>query len=107
LTRAVNTLQQDTSRTLLAVQKVSDHLDGDLTQLTPMLRDTLLTAQRAIKDADVTLAHTAEFTAPGAPARSDLEEALRKLAIASEALRNFAETIERNPQALIRGGARQ
>jgi paraquat-inducible protein B len=86
---------------------VSDDLDRDLTQLSPMVRDTLVSAQRAIQKADVTLAHTAEVTAPGAPARADLEEALRKLAIASEALRNFAETIERNPQALITGGPRQ
>ncbi len=35
--------------------------------------------------------------------RADLEQALRNLAVASEALRSFSETIDRNPQALITG----
>jgi len=100
-------VQGDTSRTLASVQKLSDHVDADLTQLTPQLHDTLATAQRSLQDADAALAHTAEMTAPGAPMRADLETALRNLAVASEALRDFSETIDRNPQALITGVSRR
>ncbi|MDR3415206.1 MAG: MlaD family protein [Nevskia sp.] len=106
LTKAVTQLQNDTSRTLRSVQQLSDHVDTQLAQLSPQLRDTLQTAQHALQDADSALAHTAELTAPGAPARADLESALRNLAIASEALRDFSETIDRNPQALITGVSR-
>ncbi|WP_029919239.1 MlaD family protein [Nevskia soli] len=103
LTKAVGQLQSDTARTLASVQKLSDHVDTAVTTLSPQLNQTLLTAQSALKDADATLAHTSELTAPGAPMRADLEQALRNLAIASEALRNFSETIDRNPQSLITG----
>lgn len=103
LTKAIGQLQGDTARTLASVQKLSDHVDTAVTTLSPQLSQTLMTAQSALKDADTTLAHTSELTAPGAPMRADLEQALRNLAIASEALRNFSETIDRNPQSLITG----
>jgi paraquat-inducible protein B len=103
LTGAINRLQGDTERTLASVQKLSEHVDTAVTTLSPQLNDTLQTAQKALKDADTTLAHTSELTAPGAPLRSDLEQALRNLAVASEALRSFSETIDRNPQVLVTG----
>jgi paraquat-inducible protein B len=107
LTKAIEQLQGDASRTLASVQKLSEHVDRAVTTLSPQLDQTLQTAQAALKDADATLAHTSELTAPGAPLRANLEEALRNLAVASEALRNFSETIDRNPQALILGGPKQ
>ena len=103
LTKAISQLQGDTASTLASVQKLSDHVDTAVTTLSPQLSQTLVTAQSALKDADATLAHTSELTAPGAPMRADLEQALRNLAIASEALRSFSETIDRNPQSLITG----
>ncbi|HZR38087.1 MAG TPA: MlaD family protein [Nevskia sp.] len=107
LTRAVTQLQGDTQRTLASVQKLSEHVDTAVTTLSPQLNQTLATAQKALTDADATLAHTSELTAPGAPLRADLEEALRNLAVASEALRSFSETIDRNPQALVTGVTRK
>lgn len=107
LTKAITQLQGDTARTLASVQKLSDHVDTHLSELSPQLQATLVQAQRSLKDADATLAHTAELTAPGAPMRSDLEESLRNLAVASESLRNFSETIDRNPQVLLTGGSKQ
>lgn len=106
LTRAIDQLQSQTARTLASVQKLSDHVDGAVTTLSPRLDQTLAVAQKALKDADATLAHTSELTAPGAPLRADLEQALRNLAVASEALRSFSETIDRNPQALVTGVSR-
>jgi len=103
LTHAVTQLQQDSSRTLAAVQKLSEDLDQQVGTLSPQLRETLATAQHALADADATLAHTAELTAPGGAARSDLDDALRNLALASQSLRDFAATIDRNPQALVTG----
>ena len=107
LTKAVTQLQGDTERTLASVQKLSAHVDAAVTTLSPQLSDTLQTAQKALKDADTTLAHTSELTAPGAPLRADLEQALRNLAVASEALRSFSETIDRNPQALVTGVSKE
>jgi len=107
LTRAVEQLQGQTARTLASVEKLSTHVDGAVTTLAPQLDQTLQVAQKALKDADSTLAHTSELTAPGAPLRADLEEALRNLAVASEALRSFSETIDRNPQVLVTGVSRQ
>lgn len=106
LTQAVAQLQGQTARTLASVEKLSTHVDGAVTTLAPQLDQTLQVAQKALKDADSTLAHTSELTAPGAPLRADLEQALRNLAVASEALRSFSETIDRNPQALVTGVSR-
>jgi paraquat-inducible protein B len=104
LNKAIAQLQGDTSRTLASVQKLSEHVDGAVTTLAPELDQTLRTAQAALHDADATLSHTAELSAPGAPMRADLEETLRNLSIAATALREFSETIDRNPQALLLGG---
>lgn len=107
LNREIAKLEFETARTLGSVRKLSDDLDQQVVTLSPQLRDTLTAAQHALEHADATLAHTAQVTAPGAPERADLEEALHNLAIASEAMRSFAETIDRNPQAVITGRSRR
>jgi paraquat-inducible protein B len=44
-----------------------------------------------------------QLTAPRSPLRSDLESAARDLAASAGSLRNFSQTLERDPSALLTG----
>lgn len=96
--------------TLAAVRGTADKASATLDVAGPQLNKTLASAElalgraeKALGAAEQTLANTAELTAPGAPLRADLEQALRDLAASAESLRSFADTVERNPNALVFG----
>ncbi|ROH89418.1 MCE family protein [Stagnimonas aquatica] len=96
--------------TLAAVRGTADKASATLDVAGPQLNKTLSSAEAALSRAEKTLsaaeqtlANTAELTAPGAPLRADLEQALRDLAASAESLRSFADTVERNPNALVFG----
>ncbi|MDP3856171.1 MAG: MlaD family protein [Stagnimonas sp.] len=95
---------------LHSVRGVADRANATLETAGPQLTRTLASAELALAraektlaSADATLAQTAELTAPGAPLRADLEQAMRDLAASAESLRSFADSIERNPNALVFG----
>lgn len=96
--------------TLQSVRRVADQAGATLDVAGPQLNKTLASAEAALSraektlaNADATLAQTAELTAPGAPLRAELEQAMRDLAASAESLRSFAESVERNPNALVFG----
>lgn len=67
------------------------------------LSRTLLTADRAARQAENLLRSLNGLAEPRSQFRDDLEAAVRDLAVSASALRGFAETIERNPNALLMG----
>lgn len=96
--------------TLRAVERTAAQASGTLEKLGPELEQTLQAAtvtlkrtEQTLASADATLSQTAEMTAPGAPLRTDLEQSLRDLAASAESLRDFATTVERQPNVLIFG----
>lgn len=98
------------NKTLLSMQGTSDQAQQILLTVGPSLNETLGAAQRAMariettmQSADVAVAQVAEITAPGAPIRADLEQSLRDLSASVESLRHFADTVERQPNAVIFG----
>jgi paraquat-inducible protein B len=69
------------------------------------LSQTLADAERALQSVD-TLARSANgLIDPHSQPRADIEAMLRDLAASSSALRDFAQTVERNPSTLLRGRA--
>lgn len=95
---------------LASMRSTADKAGATLDVAGPQLNRTLASAElalsraeRTLGAAEQTLANTAELTAPGAPLRADLEQALRDLAASAESLRSFADTVERNPNALVFG----
>lgn len=80
---------------------------GEVRQLTTSartdLRTTLRSADQAMQQASTTLASIDGIVADDAQSRRDIDRALRNLAQASTALRSFADTVERNPNALVVG----
>lgn len=104
--RAIMTL----NATLKSIERTSDEARKTLATSGPALDATLKSAQTAMariettmQSADAAVANVNEMTAPGAPIRAELEQSLRDLAASAESLRNFADTVERQPNAVIFG----
>ena len=79
--------------TLKAVEKAAGRLDREVV---PELKTTLENARRTFESAQKTLAQDS-------PVQNDLREALQEVSRASEALRALVDSIERQPDSLIRG----
>jgi paraquat-inducible protein B len=82
--------------TLETTNRLADRLERDVT---PEARATLIEARRALAAVDQTLASDA-------PLEQDLRQSLKQLTRAAEALRSLADYLERHPEALLRGKAR-
>jgi paraquat-inducible protein B len=67
---------------------------------------TLAAADRTLRRAEALLDSLNGLAEPRSQFRGDLEAAVRDLAASARSLRNFGETIERNPNALLMGRGR-
>jgi paraquat-inducible protein B len=89
-----------TDETLLALRQTLDSTNQLVerlqTQVAPEITGTLDEVRRALGDADATLSSEG-------PLQLRLQQTLRQLTRAAEALRSLADTLERHPEALIRG----
>jgi paraquat-inducible protein B len=79
--------------TLKTVDKAAGHIDRDVV---PELKATLENARKTFESAQRTLAQDS-------PVQTELRDALREVSRASEALRALADSIERQPDSLLRG----
>ncbi|MGZ5084684.1 MAG: PqiB family protein [Usitatibacter sp.] len=79
--------------TLKTVDKAATRIDRDVI---PELTKTLENARRTFESAQRTLAQDS-------PVQNDLRDALQEVGRASEALRSLADSIERQPDSLLRG----
>ena len=89
LRRALESLD----RTLKTVEKTVARVDSDVI---PEIKSTLENARKTFDSAQKTLAQDS-------PVQTDLREALQEVSRASEALRALVDSIERQPDSLIRG----
>jgi paraquat-inducible protein B len=83
-------------RTLETTNRLVDRLEHDVA---PEVRSTLLEARRALGDVDQTLS-------ADAPLEQNLQQSLKQLTRAAEALRSLADYLDRHPEALLRGKPR-
>ncbi|MBC7953267.1 MAG: MCE family protein [Rhodospirillaceae bacterium] len=67
------------------------------------LRTTLRSADQALQQARTTLTSVNGIVADDTRSRADIDSALQNLAQASNALRSFADTVERNPNSILIG----
>lgn len=100
---AVRTLQADASvalhdldSALVSVRQQVDARGGELGH-------TLAAADRTMSQAEKLLASLNGAAEPGSDLREDLQATVRDLAASASSLRNFAETVERNPNAIVMG----
>jgi paraquat-inducible protein B len=83
----------DLRQTLQTGTKLMQRLDSELA---PEMRGTLDDARKALVAAEKALASDSQL-------QQDAREAMREVARAAKAIRLLADTLERNPEALIRG----
>jgi paraquat-inducible protein B len=78
-------------------------IDGQVDPLSREVRDTLVGAQRAMTSVEQTAAAATTMIEPGSPLDYDLRQSLRAVSNAADAMRQFADFLERNPSALLYG----
>ena len=88
---------------LQSINSLSSTTEHVIVRLQPDLEATLASARQAAHAADLGFQSLADMTAPGSPVREDLQSAVRDLAQTSRSLRDVAELLERQPNALIFG----
>ena len=75
-------------------------IQADIAKTTASLRTALQTAESALEEVDGMVSENSEF-------RYQIDIFLREIALMARSLRSFAEYLERNPDALIRGKVRR
>jgi paraquat-inducible protein B len=71
--------------------------------LSSELRETMVGAQRAMTTVEKTASAATTLIEPGSPLDHDLRQSLNAVGQAADALRLFADYLERNPSALLYG----
>jgi paraquat-inducible protein B len=96
-------VQGDLRTTMAELQNLIGTANREAGPLIESLRTTARSVEQAVGQASTVLSNTNDLVSRNAPVRSDLETSMRNLSQASRSLRSFAETLERNPNALLLG----
>ena len=89
--------------TLASVQKLSASLDRSVGPLGDSLRTTAERAQVLEEELRKTLDSTRALIEPGSPLSYQLQNTLQEVSAAARSVRSLAETLERDPSAIVRG----
>ena len=96
-------VQGDLRTTMAELQSLIGTANQEAGPLIESLRTTARSVEQAVGQANTVLGNANDLVSRNAPIRSDLETSMRNLSLASRSLRSFAETLERNPNALLLG----
>jgi paraquat-inducible protein B len=102
---AVQHVERDATSTLDEARGLGRDGRQQLAARGAELSRTLGNADKALGDADKMLQAVNSLVAPRSQARDDLETMLRDLSASASALRDFSQTIERDPSVVLRGRA--
>jgi paraquat-inducible protein B len=91
-----STALHDADLLLVDAHRQVDNRGGELSR-------ALISADRAVNQAEIFLRSLNSLAEPRAQFRGNLEAAVRDLAATASSLRSFAETVERNPNSLLLG----
>lgn len=98
---------RDTRAAIAGLGRTIDRAEGLITRLDGLasgeIRDTVLETRDTMAEARAAIADTRRLLADDAPVQQDLRAALQELTRAAEALRHLADTLDRHPEALLRG----
>jgi paraquat-inducible protein B len=96
-------VQGELRTTMAELQSLIGTANREAGPLIASLRTTAGSVEQAVGQANAVLGNANDLVSRNAPIRSDLEASMRNLSLASRSLRSFAETLERNPNALLLG----
>ena len=100
LAGSIKKTSDDARKLVNNVNKRVRPIQADLAKTTKSLRDALETAEFAIEEVDGMVSENSEF-------RYQIDIFLREITLMARSLRSFADYLERNPDALIRGKLRR
>lgn len=100
---AIRQVQADASATLRSIKSLSDDSRQQINARGADLGRALAQIDATARKADTLLDSVNALVAPRSQVRGDLESALRDLAASASSLRNFSQTLERDPSALLTG----
>jgi paraquat-inducible protein B len=89
--------------TLEDTRNLVNHVDRQVDPLASGGVQTLAVTREALAEARMALSNVKEVTAKDSPLRHDFTNALKQLAAAARSIRNMADYLERNPNAIIYG----
>ncbi|MFZ4537577.1 intermembrane transport protein PqiB [Propionivibrio sp.] len=92
----VEQISADLHKALVSLDETLKSTSGAIQNVTPELRATLESANKALLSADKVLS-------AGSPLQQDARETLREVTRAAAAVRDLADYLERHPESLIRG----
>jgi paraquat-inducible protein B len=101
--QAIGALQTDAGQTLQNVDQLLADGRKQLANNGADLDRTLVSANRAIHQAEILMNSVNSLSEPRSQMRADLAAALRDLAASASSLRSFASEVERNPSAILTG----
>jgi len=94
---------EEFSKTLKAGRKLMINLDGIVVPVSDDARVALKQARVALKEIEKTFGATSEMLADGSDSRYELRELVKSLHQASDKVKDLADYLERNPDAILRG----
>jgi paraquat-inducible protein B len=106
-TTALRQLQQDASRTLDSVDRLSHTTEDQVTTTGKDLDQVVAKLNQVVARADTVMDNLNNLTAPRTDTRDNLESAVRDLAASAGSLRRFSAEIERKPSSLLLGKGSQ
>ena len=102
-TTAVRQLQQNASRTLDSVDRLSHATEDQVATTGKSLDQVVEKLDQVVARADTVMGNLNTLTAPRSDTRDNLRSAVRDLAASASSLRRFSAEIERNPSSLLLG----
>jgi len=96
-------LADNTNKTLKSIDGLAQNVDRNVQPLADNTTRALLDAQKTLREAESLLKNTKELLNEDSPQVYNLNVALEEIVNAARSIRIFAETIERQPEALFKG----
>lgn len=100
---AIATLRGDLQLAVADLRGILGKVDGEVKPLSARVTAAAAAAEKALRQADTTLRTVDAALDPRSPLRSNLEQTLGNLSVASRSLRSFADQLDRSPNVLITG----
>ncbi|MCK6376281.1 MAG: mammalian cell entry protein, partial [Zoogloea sp.] len=98
---------RDTSKAIAGLGRTIDEAEQLVRRLDGLtsgdVRETVVEARSAITETRAAIADARKLLATDAPLQQDMRASLQELSRAAQALRHLADTLDRHPEALLRG----
>jgi paraquat-inducible protein B len=98
---------RDTSKAIAGLGRTIDEAEQLVKRLDGLtsgdVRETVVEARSAITETRAAIADARKLLATDAPLQQDMRASLQELSRAAQALRHLADTLDRHPEALLRG----